>query len=169
MKVIDLTKKIKTGMEIYPGDPEVNIKTVQRYPWKVSELNLGTHTGTHVDAFSHVKKEGKSIDDIPLTSFFGEAQLIGPDDKFPKGIGLFFTEKIDEDISDKIIESDPPFIGGEITEELERRLLNQGIVTYTDLVNLELIPKNETFTFYGLPLNIHHGDGSPVRAVALID
>ena len=94
MKVIDLTKKIKTGMEIYPGDPEVNIKTVQRYPWKVSELNLGTHTGTHVDAFSHVKKEGKSIDDIPLTSFFGEAQLIGPDDKFPKGIGLFFTEKV---------------------------------------------------------------------------
>ena len=40
---------------------------------------------------------------------------------------------------------------------------------YTGLVNLECLPKQETFIFYGLPLKIKSGDGSPVRAIAIID
>ena len=59
--------------------------------------------------------------------------------------------------------------GGMITEELERALLKNKIVTYTGLVNLECLPKQETFIFYGLPLKIKSGDGSPVRAIAIIE
>ena len=67
-----------------------------------------------------------------------------------------------------IISSNPQFIGGNITEELERALLGEGIITYTGLINLELIPTETTFMFYGLPLRIKAGDGSPVRAIAII-
>lgn len=43
------------------------------------------------------------------------------------------------------------------------------MITYTDLVNLEDLPYNQSFTFYGLPLKIKNGDGSPVRAMAIFD
>lgn len=51
---------------------------------------------------------------------------------------------------------------------MERALLAQGIVTYSGLVNLDRLPRGLVFTFIGLPLNILAGDGSPVRAVALL-
>lgn len=62
----------------------------------------------------------------------------------------------------------PNFVGGNITEALERKLLKHEIITYTNLVNLNLIKRNTTFMFYGLPLKIKDGDGSPVRAIAII-
>lgn len=70
---------------------------------------------------------------------------------------------------DQILVSNPGFVGGSISESLERALLKNNIITYTNLINLELLPKNQTFMFYGLPLKIKAGDGSPVRAIAIID
>lgn len=56
-----------------------------------------------------------------------------------------------------------------MSEALERALLGTGIITYTDLVNLDQIPLGEPFTFYGLPLKLKEGDGSPVRAIAVLE
>ncbi len=52
--------------------------------------------------------------------------------------------------------------------EAERYLLEQGIISFEKLTNCEQLPRNETFTFYGIPLNIKDADGSPVRAFAVI-
>ena len=60
------------------------------------------------------------------------------------------------------------FLFGVLPAELERLLLARQILTYTDLVNLNQLPEGAEFTFYGLPLSIAGGDGSPVRAVAII-
>lgn len=172
MKVIDLTKHLETGMKVYPGDPEVDIKIVHTYEensWELREMKLGTHTGTHVDAFSHMHKNGKTLDDIPLTNFFGKAQVVELNKEFPQGIGLFFADEAGIEILEKIIKSRSPFVGGLINEELERALLKAEIVTYTNLINLELIPNGKIFSFIGLPLKIKQGDGSPVRAIALIE
>lgn len=172
MKIIDLTQHIETGMTVYPGDPKVHIQVVHTYDthtWELRELKLGSHTGTHVDAFSHMHPGGKSLDDIPLTRFFGQAQVVDPQQSFPYGIGLFFTDEVGAELLERILESKPPFVGGLISEQLERALLGNEIVTYTNLVNLELIPMNSTFMFYGLPLKIKQGDGSPVRAIAVIE
>lgn len=80
-----------------------------------------------------------------------------------------FTEALGMAYFDKMIEVGPNFVGGDLSVELERALLGQEIVTYTALVNLDCLPRNEVFTFMGLPLNIKAGDGSPVRAVAILD
>lgn len=48
-------------------------------------------------------------------------------------------------------------------------MLNHEIVTFTDLMNFEQLPTKETILFIGLPLKITGGDGSPVRAVAVLD
>lgn len=172
MKTIDLSMPLYTGMEVFPGDPEVKIDIIHTYGnngWELRRLNFGSHTGTHVDAFSHMHQGKATIDEISLERFFGKAQVVKRIEEWPNEIGLFFTEEIGVEYLDKLLNVRPGFVGGEITEELERQLLKHEIITYTNLVNLELIPSNTDFTFYGFPLKIQGGDGSPVRAVAVLE
>ncbi|NLC55054.1 MAG: cyclase family protein [Erysipelothrix sp.] len=171
MKVIDLSQSIYTEMEVYPNDPPVKIDIVHSYEtdhWQLRSLQMGSHTGSHVDAFSHMHKNMANLDQIPLERFFGMAQLVKLDQEWPKDIGLFFVETIDIDYLDKIISFNPGFVGGNISDSLEKELLKREIITYTGLVNLDLLPVLESFMFYGLPLKIKEGDGSPVRAIAII-
>ena len=172
MKVIDLSTQLYTGMKIFPGDPEVKVEVVHTYnqnTWELRQLSMGSHTGSHVDAYSHMHKDKETLDDIPIERFFGKAQVVDDTIDWPKETGLFFIEEVGLEVFNRIIELNPKFVGGNIREELERALLGKRIITYTRLINLELIPKGETFMFYGLPLKIKSGDGSPVRAIAILE
>lgn len=172
MKVIDLSKTIYTGMDVFPGDPEVNIDLVHTYEnntWELRKLSMGSHTGTHVDSYSHMHSGKETLDEICIEKFFGESQVVHQHQDWPREVGLFFIEEIGVEELDRIVDLNPGFVGGNITEDLERALLSKDIITYTGLINLELIPKMKTFMFYGLPLKIKSGDGSPVRAVAIIE
>lgn len=172
MRIIDLSMELKSGMDVYESDPPVTINVVHDYHthnWQLRHLSMGSHTGTHVDAFSHMHQGKANLDQIPLKRFFGPAQCVSLNQTFPKGLGLFFIEAVSIKHLDRILESNPGFVGGNVSESLERALLKNNIITYTNLINLELLPKNQTFMFYGLPLKIQAGDGSPVRAIAIID
>lgn len=172
MKIIDLSMPVCTGMDVFPGDPEVNINVVHTYKentWELRSLNMGTHTGTHVDAYSHMHKGKATLDEIPIERFFGKAQVVELYEAWPKEVGLFFIGEIGIEHLDRIIDSNPEFVGGNISEDLQRALLDIEIITYTGLINLEKIPKGKIFMFYGLPLRIKSGDGSPIRAIAIIE
>jgi kynurenine formamidase len=160
-------------MNIYPGDPEVVVertRSIETDGWEVRALVLGTHTGTHVDAFSHVTAGRLSIDDIPLDRFYGPARRVSSSDNLPYGIGLLMDFSPGETDIDTIIQACPLFVGcNQLRIEVERPLLDVGIVTYDGLVNIDRLPADRPFQFYGFPLKIAGGDGSPVRAVALID
>jgi len=58
-------------MPVYPGDPEPRFQPASGVPapWRVSELHLGTHTGTHIDAPAHFFPNGKTIDEYPPARF----------------------------------------------------------------------------------------------------
>ena len=172
-KIIDLTQEIYTNMEVYQDDPEVEIQKIQdisTHGWNLSLLKMGSHTGTHVDAFYHMDEKGETLENIELSRFIGRAILVDKNTAYPKKLGLIFDEYLDIRDFDKIKEVNPNFVATrEISEELEEKLLKEKIITYTGLVNLELLPKNEEFLFIGLPLKIREGDGSPVRAVAVLD
>lgn len=172
MKVIDLSIPLYTGMDVFPGDPEVKIDVVHTYErdtWELRNLSMGSHTGTHVDAYSHMHEGKDNLDKIPIERFFGKAQVVKLSEDWPKEVGLFFIEEMGIKELNRIINANPGFIGGNITEDLERALLGKEIITYTRLINLKLIPKGKIFMFYGLPLKIKSGDGSPVRAIAIIE
>lgn len=172
MKIIDLSLMIYSGMKVYPEDPEVEVSIRDSYEekgWELRELKFGSHTGSHVDSFSHMHPGKESVDQLPLNRFFGPAERVLIEGDWPTGIGLFFTEMMNFNILEAILEKKPPFVGGTMSEKLERALLANGIITYTNLVNLEKVPLKEKFTFYGLPLKIKDGDGSPVRAMAVIE
>ena len=85
-EIIDLSQEIFPGMPVFPGLPEVNITMhVSHEQWDqiadsdivspaVNRLELGEHTGTHVDAINHMARQyrGQSIDTMPLTMFYTE-------------------------------------------------------------------------------------------------
>jgi kynurenine formamidase len=84
--IIDLSQEIYSGMPVFPGLPEVKISLhVSHEQWDkiadsdvvspaVNRLELGEHTGTHVDALNHMRRQdrGQSIDTMPLTRFYTE-------------------------------------------------------------------------------------------------
>lgn len=85
-EIIDLSQEIFTGMPVFAGLPEVSITMhVSHEEWDgitdsdvvspaVNRLDMGEHTGTHVDAINHMARQyrGKSIDTMPLTMFYTE-------------------------------------------------------------------------------------------------
>jgi arylformamidase len=76
VKVVDISVPIQTAMTVYRGNPPVRIRpmmTLRRDHVSVSELCLGSHTGTHVDAPIHFIKGGKGIDRMKLERFIGPA------------------------------------------------------------------------------------------------
>ena len=86
IEIIDLSQEIYTGMPVFPSLPEVNISMhVSHEQWDgitdsdvispaVNRLELGEHTGTHVDALNHMGRQfrGQSIETMPLTMFYTE-------------------------------------------------------------------------------------------------
>src|SRR3989442_6442589 len=63
-------------MTVYRGNPAVRIRpvmTLEKDGVRVSELRLGSHTGTHVDAPGHFIKGGKGIDRVDTERFIGPA------------------------------------------------------------------------------------------------
>lgn len=97
-EIIDLSQEIYTGMPVFPGLPEVAITMhVSHEEWDgvpdrdvvspaVNRLELGEHTGTHVDAINHMAREyrGRSIDTMPLTMFYTEGICLDLSHKGPR-------------------------------------------------------------------------------------
>lgn len=76
---IDLSHAIRPGMPVFPDDPQVSIQpaaTVSVDGFEVHELHLGTHSGTHVDAPSHVIPDGYTADAIGLEDLIGAAIVL---------------------------------------------------------------------------------------------
>ena len=85
-KIVDLSLELNENTPVYPGDPVPNITvatTVENDGYNLSNLYLGTQTGSHVDAPYHLSNSGNTIDKMDLTKFFGEAVIIRVTDKNP--------------------------------------------------------------------------------------
>lgn len=177
MQIIDLSQPLFDNMPVYPGDPEVSIKQIHsldKEGWRLRYLQVSTHIGTHADAFAHMDEKGETIDNIPLEKYIGKTILVSIDDDFPKEVGLAFKEgKLDLILFEKLKEAKPLFVvvgnTAELDVELERKLLQSGILTITDLVNMDELPADKEFMLYAVPLKIKDGDGSPIRAFAIFN
>ncbi|GAC1484983.1 MAG: cyclase family protein [Candidatus Dormibacteria bacterium] len=74
MKVIDISVPIRDAMTVYRGNPAVRVDaamTLAKDGVNLSEICLGSHTGTHVDAPRHFIKGGRGIDRLDLNLFVG--------------------------------------------------------------------------------------------------
>jgi len=78
MRLIDLSQPIIDEGPNCPVHPPISAKVVATHSkdnWHMEMITLATHTGSHLDAPLHKIDGGKSIDQIPLDSFVGEAVL----------------------------------------------------------------------------------------------
>ncbi len=77
---LDVTVPIRDGMVHWPGDPAVRVTRVQAlehgHPATVTHLDLGVHTGTHVDAPVHFIAGAAGIHELPLASLLGPARVV---------------------------------------------------------------------------------------------
>jgi len=79
MRIYDITMMIEERMPVYPNNPQPKIKQTSKYPkdsTTKSEITIGSHTGTHVDAKSHVFDNETGADKIPLESLYGECRVL---------------------------------------------------------------------------------------------
>lgn len=175
MKFIDLTQPVYSGMPVYPGDPEVDVKVVQTLEkdgWLMRTIHMPTHVGTHVNVPAHAVKKGKTLDDYDMDRFCGSAVVYGKDEDISRKLGVIFRDQnIDLRLCGLIMARKPKFVGlaaeYEFDIELERKLLEADIISFENLVHTKQLPPK--FMFYGFPLRIREGDGSPVRAVAMVE
>jgi arylformamidase len=77
---IDVSVTVRPGMPVYAGDPGVSFelaRSIERGdPANVTRLDLGVHTGTHVDAPRHFFAGGPGADELPLDPFVGPCVVV---------------------------------------------------------------------------------------------
>jgi kynurenine formamidase len=86
-RVVDLSHPLDDRTHAYPGDPAVRstpARSLERDGYRVSHLHLGSHSGTHVDAPSHVVDGGATVDQLPLHLLVGPAVLVDLRDLGPR-------------------------------------------------------------------------------------
>ncbi len=78
---IDVSVPITDGMISWPGDPKVHIARSldmeKGAEANVTKLNMGAHTGTHMDAPRHFINSKAGIDKMPLDAAIGKVRIIG--------------------------------------------------------------------------------------------
>ena len=74
--IIDITRTIGLDTVVFPGDTAPSVSQACCDGYTLSELTLGSHSGTHIDAPLHFFDGRKSLDTIPVERFFIDADVI---------------------------------------------------------------------------------------------
>lgn len=81
---IDVSVPLRSGMVHWPTDPPVTIARAldmdHGAACNVSQLSIGAHTGTHMDAPVHFFAQGAGVDTMPLAATIGPARVIAISD-----------------------------------------------------------------------------------------
>jgi kynurenine formamidase len=212
--VIDLSRTISEDMPVYPGTEKPVITdpcTIDGCGFAEKKITFYSHTGTHMDAPSHILTGAPCLEDFSVSHFIGRGVVIdlsrtdtlnrnielsdlmafkdilerkefillhtgwgrywGKDEYFKgypvltsdaaiwlagfnlKGIGIDMISIDAPDTSDM---------------HIHKTFLVKNTVIIENLFNMaELIGRD--FTFCCFPLKLENSDGSPVRAVAIIN
>ncbi len=79
MKLHDVSILISEDMPIWPNDPVISMELTNSISLgdsaNVTRLNMGVHTGTHIDAPFHFEPNGATIDELPLEVLIGPCRV----------------------------------------------------------------------------------------------
>lgn len=77
---IDITIPFRSGMVHWPSDPAPRIERIMDVNRgdnvTMTEFNINSHTGTHIDAPLHFVPKGGTIDEMPMETMIGPARVI---------------------------------------------------------------------------------------------
>src|SRR5437867_10077699 len=79
MKLYDVSVPIQEGMPVWPSDPGLLVRLASSIAKgagaNVTRIDMGAHTGTHMDAPFHFEPNGYGIDQIPLEVLIGPCRV----------------------------------------------------------------------------------------------
>jgi kynurenine formamidase len=85
-RLVDLSHPLTESVPIYPGDPVPHIfkaTTVADEGYNLSHVQIGTQTGTHIDAPFHFRDHGATVDRMPLELTVGPGVVVSVPGKAP--------------------------------------------------------------------------------------
>lgn len=166
--MVDLSVVVGHGTQVYPGDPVPHLEvhsTIERDGFNLLSVQMGSQTGTHVDAPYHFDETAPRIDGVPLTRFVGPGVIVDATDAGARGrIEWRHIEPVAEQLEPGCIVLfhtgwsehygtegyfDNPFLDAGAC----RRLLALGVRTFgIDAINIDETPDDA-----------HPGEGFPVH------
>jgi kynurenine formamidase len=87
-RIVDLSVPLDESTQIYPGDPEPRIRAAARLEhdgFNLLSVQIGSQTGTHIDAPYHFSAAGPRIDELDLGLFAGPATVLDVRDAGARG------------------------------------------------------------------------------------
>ncbi len=79
MKIHDVSVLVQNGMPTWPGDPKFSMNLASSIAKgsvvNLTHLDMGAHTGTHMDAPFHFYRDGSGIDELPLEVLLGPCRV----------------------------------------------------------------------------------------------
>lgn len=76
MKWYDVSRPLCGDMLVYPGDIIPSFHQEKPGYYRISDLHLSSHTGTHIDAPTHYLESGDTIDTVPFDSLIGRCRVV---------------------------------------------------------------------------------------------
>jgi arylformamidase len=212
--IVDLSRTISEDMPVYPGTEQpviTNPCTIDGCGFAEKKITLYSHTGTHMDAPSHILTGAPCLEDLGVNHFIGSGVVIDlsrnaienrsielsdlttfkdilerkeyillhtgwgrywGEDEYFKGYpvltsdaAIWLAEFNLKGIGIDMISIDPP---DSLDMLIHKIFLCKNTTVIENLSNMtELIGRD--FTFCCFPLKLKNSDGSPVRALAIIN
>jgi arylformamidase len=79
MRIHDVTVPLAAGIPGQPGEPPFALERLPRpgeQAHSLSRIVVSSHSGTHVDAPSHLLADGATVDELPLEILLGKARVV---------------------------------------------------------------------------------------------
>lgn len=166
MSYQDLSHMVKSNIPVFPGDPPVSVEphaTIPADGYRVSAVECGSHTGTHVDAPSHTEADGQNIDTFDIERFALDAVRVdcrGLDPRSP--IGPEALPVTDADLLvvqtgwDEHWETEAYFDHPFLTPEAAQFCVDQGYDVAIDALNVDPTPTDNAAADEPEGFQVHH-------------
>ena len=190
MKIYDISQEI-LSCKVYPGDPvpqKTQICSMEKGDlYDLSSFSMCAHNGTHIDAPRHFIKDGRTVDELPLSKTVGMAyvachqgKLTAEDAKYvlEKANGtkmillkgdLFVSKEAAEVFAGAEIDllgNESQTVGPEDAPMAVHLVLLSAGVVLLEGIRLSDVEEGQ-YLLMAAPLNIEGAEGSPCRAVLL--
>ena len=185
MKIIDITQEL-FSCRVFPGDipPSFErVRTVENDGCNLTNIQMCVHNGTHIDAPRHFIADGKMVDELDLSAFYGECTVknlsgvISKNDIAPvlekcrERLLLKGNCELSDDAAQAVADSHIKLIGVESQTigNADNPAAIHLIILGADKIALEGLNLSDVspgeYILSAFPLNMSGSDGSPVRAV----
>ena len=95
MPIFDISLTLSPTLPTWPGDPGIELDLVESRDTgagaNVTRMNMGVHTGTHVDAPHHFLNDGRTVEQLPLDVLTGPCYVI----QLPDGVEAITSEVLE--------------------------------------------------------------------------